>query len=524
MRFDWRENCGSMQMAIKPSGRKREPARLNRQRGAILLLFALLLVITGSWLGLRMLGSSRAISVVRAPDQALKEARDAIIGASMAMTVANVVRPGQLPTPDFLDPAEAPANYDGNFNACALSTWVAGAALPVMGATPNAGTRCFGRLPWATLGLGMFGSSAQSDPAGNVPWYAMSVNLAPSTCVRALNPGLLNTTYAPGTCGSATVTQPFPWLTVRDYKGNLLTDRAAFVLLLPGPPLGGQARPGTTLSGPAAYLDTVTVTAACTRPCVPGTYDNARFNWPNNVGLSFIQCAPPSQVSANDPSFTQPYQCNDRIVYVTIDELMEVAERRATQHIADALRTYYASNRFFPFAAPLSQLTLTPRLRGQCENGTTIGLAPTVATTLVSVPPNPNPCTHPEFSSLVQGWFNANSWGDYLIYNVAPDCTQPTPAASGSANCGGATGVRLAAGAVADARAIVIGAGAPIVAAPFAASRGAAQSRTGANLAILANYLDSVENTNNTATDNRFDAPTTALTRSYNDKTLVVAP
>ncbi len=519
MRADWRENCGNPRVTSNQTLRKQKLSSQARQRGAILLLLALLLVITGSWLGLRMLASPKAVGSMRAPDAALREARDALLGATLAMVVANVVRPAQLPTPDFLDPAEGPANYDGSFNACALSTWVAGAALPAMGAVVPASTRCFGRLPWATLGLGMFGSGVQSDPAGAVPWYAMSANLAPSTCVRALNPALLNTTHAPGTCGSLTVTQPFPWLTVRDYKGNLLTNRAAFVLLLPGPPLGGQARPTAPLAGPAAYLDSVTVTASCSQPCVPGTYNNARFNWPDNVGLSFIQCAPPAQVGADDPSFAQPYQCNDRLLYVTIDELMELAERRATQYIADVLRAYYAANRFFPFAAPLTQLTLTPRLRGQCENGTLLGLPPTVPTTPASVPPNPSPCTHPEFSAQVQGWFNANSWGDYMIYNVAADCTQPTPAASSLANCGGASGIRLAAGSVANARAVLIGAGPAIITAPFAASRPAvAQVRPSS---ALADYLDSLENTN---ADIRYDAPTARLARNFNDKTVVVAP
>ena len=519
MQVAWRENCGNPRVASNSRRRKQEYSRPSRQRGAILLLLALLLVITGSWLGLRMLAAPKAVGNTRGADAVLREARDAIIGASLAMVVANIVRPGQLPTPDFLDPGEGPANYDGGVNACALSTWVAGAALPSMGAVLPASTRCLGRVPWATLGLGMVGSGTQSDPAGAVPWYAMSANLAPGTCVRALNPALLNTTHTPSTCGSLTVTQPFPWLTVRDYKGNLLTSRAAFVLVLPGPTLGGQSRTTTPLAGPAAYLDSVTVTAACSQPCVPGTYNNARFNWPDNIGLSFIQCATPTQLGANDPSFAQPYQCNDRLLYVTIDELMEVAERRATQYIADLLRAYYAANRFFPFAAPLTQLTLTPRLRGQCENGNLIGLPPTVATTPASVPPNPSPCTHPEFSSLLQGWFNANSWGDYMIYNVAADCTQPTPAASALANCGGASGTRLAAGAVANARALLIGTGPAIITAPFAASRpGVAQLRPSS---ALVDYLDSLENTNS---DVRFDAPTAPLARNFNDKTVVVAP
>ena len=164
-------------------------------------------------------------------------------------------------------------------------------------------------------------------------------------------------------------------------------------------------------------------------------------------------------------------------------------------------------------------MTLNPRLRGQCENGNLIGLPPTVPTTPASVPPNPSPCTHPELSAQVQGWFNDNSWGDYMIYNVAADCTQPTPAVFPFVNCGGASGIRLAAGSVANARALLIGAGPAIVTAPFAASRpGLAQVRPSS---LLADYLDSLENTN---ADVRYDAPTAPLARSFNDKTVVVAP
>lgn len=507
MRVDWRENCGISRVASNQTRRKQEFSWPRRQRGAILLLFALLLVITGSWLGLRMLASPKAVASMRSADAALREARDAILGASMAMVVANIVRPGQLPTPDFLDPAEGPANYDGNDNQCARSTWVAGAALPALGATPPPSTRCLGRLPWAVLGLGMFGSSTQSDPTGAVPWYAISTNLAPNTCVRLLNSGLLNTTHSPGVCGSLippVVSQPYPWLTVRDYKGNLLTNRAAFVLLLPGAPLGGQARPTSPLAGPAAYLDSVTVTASCSQPCVPGTYNNARFNWPDNVGLSFIQCAPPSQVNSNDPSFAQPYQCNDRLLYVTIDELMESAERRAMSFAAEKLQTFYSVNQFYPFAAPVNPTVVADL--GKCRNGIRSGLVPHIA----GAPTIGTACS-PTFSA--GGWFDDNAWGRYTYYATVADCAQPTTDCSGGAS-------RLAAGPVGNARAIVIGAGAPLIAAPFATSKaGLAQNRSAT--ASVADYLDSVENSDG---NNRFDAPTTPLSLGYNDKTLVVAP
>ena len=492
--------------------------RTTRQRGAALLIMALILILGGAWLGLRILGAARPAEATAVPR--LVEAREALLGATAATTgavnqIPGVASPGRMPAPDFLDPAGGNV-YDGFTNqACARSTWVAGAGLATLGGPAGIATtlRCFGRLPWANLGLGAYAGVPASDPAGVLPWYAVSGNLT-DACITALNPGVIDTTYAAFATGSchlgAVGTRPFPWLTVRDPKGNLVTDRAAVVLILPGAPIGAQTRPAAPMQGPAAYLDSVTVTAGCAQPCVPGTYNNARFNWPDNVALSFIQCAQSGARTTPDPGYAQPYNCNDRIVFITIDELMEFAERRTAQYVADVLRAFYTTNFFFPYAAPLAQLAVP--LRGQCENGASAGLIPWVATTGA----NPGPCTHPAFSTQILNWFKTNRWGDYLFYTVAPDCTQASPGSV--ANCGGGSGVRLGTGGTGNGRALVIGAGAPIASAPFAASRGVAQVRPST---LIADYLDSIENSNG---NTLFDSPTTSLSRSYNDKITVVAP
>ena len=189
---------------------------------------------------------------------------------------------------------------------------------------------------------------------------------------------------------------------------------------------------------------------------------------------------------------------------------MEFAERRAAQYVADVLRAFYTTNFFFPYAAPLTQISVP--LRGQCVNGTSSGLLPWVATTGA----NPSPCTHAAFSAQILNWFNTNRWGDYLFYAVAPDCTQASPGTA--ADCGPGSGVRLGAGGAGNARALVIGAGAPIASAPFAPSRGVAQVRPST---LVADYLDSIENSNG---NSLFDSPTTSISRNYNDKITVVAP
>ena len=496
------------------------------QRGAVLLLLMMVFLISGIWLGIRYLGS---VPGPANPDvSGLIEARNILL-AAVITAAGPVIAPGRLPTPDFLDPVEAPANnYDGDWNSCATSTWVPGAGLPAIGGTLAANTRCFGRIPWRTLALGQYASVPQSDPRGVIPWYAMSPNVI-SGCIPKLNPSILNTTYTPfppGTC--KTVAQPFPWLTVRDPKGNLITDRAAAVLILPGPALGSQNRTSTALPGPRGYLDSVTVAATCIQPCVPGTYDNARFNWPNNVGLSFIQCAPADTVDAKDVNYAAPYACNDRLTFITIEELMEVTERAAMQHAAGRLRQYFSINGFFPYAAPLGTVSY-----GECQDLTLSGLLPSKATTS---PGNPNPCTHARFDSAIsypqpfyfEGWFNVNDWGDYIYYAVAPGCTQFSPTESSRQDCKGSS-ARLASGAINNARAILIGTGAPIVAHPYADLMVTGQVRPSSN---IADYLDSPENRNG---DNRFDATDKKVARNfvdskvgrsygYNDKVLVVAP
>lgn len=484
---------------------RRRRNRTPRQHGAILLVLALLLVILGSWLAVRALSSVRPSTDANAL-AALAEARSAVLGTTVSLVAAGVNSPGRLPNPDFLDPGEGPANnYDGNSNGgCARSTWTPGATLTAVGGLLIPNIRCLGRLPWQTLGLGTFGGIPQNDPLGLIPWYAISANLVPGC--TTLNPGILNASYTafpPGNC-QGPAAQPFPWLTVLDAKGNVVTNRAAVVFILPGPPLPGQNRTTAPLAGPAAYLDTVTVAAGCGQPCVPGTYNNARFNWPDSVGFTFIQCALPQAGSATNPDFTQPYNCNDRISFITIDELMEAAERRAAQYLAGRLRTYYAVNGFFPYAAAVG-----PGPNRQCQNGLTRGLIPDVAG---------GSCTHPRFDTddvpaSVQNWFEANLWNDYFYYAVAAPCTQAQPAF----NCNTVPG-NLVTGSLTNVRAIVIGTGAPIGAAPFAQSKGAAQVRPSA---ILADYLDSTENTNG---DNRFDPTATRTSRSYNDKIVVVAP
>ena len=178
-----------------------------------------------------------------------------------------------------------------------------------------------------------------------MPWYAVSANLVDPTCAKFINPKLVNLPYG-GACLSD-VALSHRWLTVRDSSGNVLSNQVAAVLMLPSGILSGQTRPTAPLGGVTDYLDSVTVPVGCAAPCVPGTYSNADFD------NDFIMPPPVDALGS---------AANDRVIYITLNELMRAVERRAAQEAAVQLKRYYtnsnaiAANRFYPYAANLGDV------------------------------------------------------------------------------------------------------------------------------------------------------------------------
>lgn len=252
----------------------------------------------------------------------LAESRQALIGwaitrGSSTTSDTGNDRPGDLPAPDVADTAESTPNYDGDPETlCMDGSRPTG--LPLTSNSVN--VRCLGRLPWLTLKMALQSPSEQ-DAEGKMPWYAVSANLSRiDSCMSMLNPETVNRPYTGFSCASST-NLPYPWLTVRDTRGNVLSNRVAFVVLLPGRVVSDQIRPASpSLGGASQYLDSMTVLSGCASPCVPGTYSNADFD------NDFI---------AGDASDT----FNDKLVYVTIDELMAAAENQVASAVADALKT-----------------------------------------------------------------------------------------------------------------------------------------------------------------------------------------
>ena len=336
-----------------------------KQKGATLIIFAIILVLAALAYLIKMFDPV-ALQVTRDEKNAqfLARAKQALIGHSVSRAGAGE-RPGDMPMPDYFASTESPADYDGTADSGCINSLNAVTGLPLIATsaivsgvlTPRANVRCLGRLPWRTIGLSI-PDATQNDTAGIMPWYAVSANLVDPTCAKLINPKLVNLPYG-GACLSD-VALSHRWLTVRDSSGNVLSNQVAAVLMLPNGIGSGQLRPTIPLGGVANYLDSVTVPVGCAAPCVSGTYSNGDFD--NDYIIP--------------PPFILGSTANDRLVYITIEELMRAVERRATQEAAMQLKRYYtysnavATNRFYPYAATLGDVN------NACVDANTAGLIP----------------------------------------------------------------------------------------------------------------------------------------------------
>jgi hypothetical protein len=468
-------------------------ATLRSQRGAATLLMILTLIVI--------------LTIVLAPRLTLWQVRNAATGRgyqslinAKAAILAHAGSPdadapsigrrlGQISlTPDL--PAKAGATFTGlaglitptNMPGCATTAWLPGQPLtdPTLVAPLN--VRCFGRFPWLSYGLP--GPSTPDDQDGDVPWMFVSANLVGVTCVKNLNPLMLSATYTGG-CGTAV---PFPWLTVVDDRGNILSSQVAIVLILPGAPLSNaQQRTTPNDRSPAAYLEGLTVAAGCPTPCVPGIYNNAAYT---AASWTFID-APPSTALGPPPSYyQQPFTFNDRLIYITAGEYFEAMETRARSYVLSALAQFKLNNLYLPSSRA------NPSVSANCAAKSGSGwllVAPT--------------CVVPDPGTLnLPFWFTAAGWGNYFIYSVDLGCvyTVPTP------RCG-APSLRLGTAAQ-RYNAVLFSPGRAITTAPYAAPKNAPQSPVGNG--SLADFLDSAANVNGPT----FDAAGTLPTANYNDR------
>lgn len=427
-----------------------------KQSGAALLAFLLVFVTAASFALLKDLNATATKSYRdKQTWRALAEAKAALIGRA----VSHSMSPGTLLLPD----RRADGNYDG-YTDCP----------PVTVAVTN--NLLLGRLPWRTPTNPIITNPCPAPPNG------LSVNVRDATGERLWYVVSRNLVYD----GTRTPSWPSAdlllestsgWITVRNATGAVVSNQVAFVVFAPGEPLGYQNRTvSTPPPTPRHYLD---------RVIIGGTwYRN------DNADQDFI-IYPNSDTT---PSNTD--QFNDQLLYVTIDELVDIVQKRTIAEAQNALKQFYQSNLYYPFAAKLDDGT------GGCDPTTFHGLLPLF-----------NGACAPPASLTLPASFTSNKWNEHINYALAPGCDNTLPP-----GCSGA--VWLTAGASSTYGAIVIGAGRTITQPPYADSKGGPQGLR-ASPSVMADYLDSVENTDG---DTFYDDPGTPTTASYNDRVAGIAP
>lgn len=314
------------------------------------LLLFVLVSVAGVYVFTLLLSDSISREAIRV--SAIEEARNALVGYALReVRGGNGYRLGNFPDPDSL----ANGVYDGvgDTNLC-LSNTGNGNSPPVTGA--GASKRCLGKIPWKELGI-TFGTTDSHDPLGLIPWIAVSANLVYSDiCLEKLNSEILNWAFGTHACPSSPGTLPYPWLTVRDENGAILSNRAAIVIILPGSPITTETRTQSRTQAapghPVDYLDNISVPLGCST--CSATYDNAGLN------NEFIRVPAGAKYPANaeNPALRgQSIPFNDRVDFITIDELVPLLERRVLAEMSSALGTMSKLGSTpigYPWAAPLT--------------------------------------------------------------------------------------------------------------------------------------------------------------------------
>jgi hypothetical protein len=310
------------------------------------------------------------------PDQTLIEAKMALLGYALIDGNGGAGnRLGSLPAPDVVNASGNSIFYDGKGDGdkC-LGVSSDGLPAVTVGSIRVKNQRCLGRFPWIDLGL-KIDSTLSNDPGGVIPWLAVSGNLHNSDkCLSKLNSEVLNWSADPGTqCPLTSASLPYPWMTVVDKEGKVLSSRVAAILIMPGAPVRTRGRMqdrSAAYPHPREYLDAIALPLGCISACL-GTFDNAGLS---NV---FVQIAPGTRYPANSEDSSKSGQLvefNDELIYITIDELMPYIERRVLSEMASALKSSQVRNQSYPWAAAFSSVTDATKFVS--VPGTTFGFFP----------------------------------------------------------------------------------------------------------------------------------------------------
>jgi hypothetical protein len=300
---------------------------LTKQKGAVLILMAFIIGLGVLAYMLHAFDPTRLrLEQDKKTYETLNEAKQALI----AWSVSHQYTPGQMPWPDrHLDPGI----YDGSSD-CATTAFQYSNLLGQLPSLPDT-SPCLDRNTGLSVyaGLSTYPSLGQEfrDGQGNRLWYAVSRNLVRKYDAPASDP-IIN----PNSINAPT----YQWLQVLDRNGNLVSDRVAVVILASGDALPGQSRAGA--ADASQFLDGFQIGAA--------VFNNRGYATEDE---DFIMGDDSRNVSPNDPTFVQPYNFNDKLVYITIDELMAALEKRVGEQVRTTLKTYQDTNGYYPYATQL---------------------------------------------------------------------------------------------------------------------------------------------------------------------------
>jgi hypothetical protein len=454
-----------------------------RQQGMALIgmAFFIFVVLLGFLINQKS-GADVEAERERVTTRALMQAKAALIAYAATVDLNtgltcgyNCARPGDLPCPDM--------DNNGNVELdCGNAT-----------GTSQQAER-LGRLPWKTLKI-----SDIRDGYGERLWYAVSNNFKYNTKNMILN------------------SDTFGTITIRDSTGSIIYDGSAqngvvAVIFSPGPPLKRQNATvaqdrSCTRAGTDDPLCVTNNNEICTSPtaqntnkCNPQNYldkldgveDNKEFDEIGSSVNGFIN-GPIKDASGN-------VIVNDRILVVTIDDIMPQIEKRVIREVRTCLNEYAATagnNSRYPWATdahPSYSDTNNQRF-GRIPD-TTFNNTKASGSTMSDTWPT-SECKIVSNAN----WWSTNNWKELIFYGVA---SAFEPNSTTATTCG--TCLRVFPLTSTDKKFVVIA----------AAKKLSGQNRSSASdKTTITNYL---ELENSTPTDNIFQQGPTTTT--FNDKVI----
>lgn len=343
-----------------------------KQQGLALILFLVtaLTVAGGSFFIAAQRVKNSSIQTDITTHKALAAAKQTLVAYSISYSpTINTRELGRLPYPDRSD--DPPDLFNG-MSDCINYTDTLGLNLLI------------GRLPWLGTEGPCPGPNSPinfdlRDAAGERLWYAVAPHMVAHQNNIAFSPDILDPAAAN------------QWITLYDENG-LVSNRVAFIIISAGMAHTGQNRTSNAISN---YLDSYSVPGVG----IVNNYD---------TDLSFV-IAPKSD------------DFNDKLIYMTIDELMPLIEKRILLDVRTLLVNYQTANGFYPYPAALGDTNY------DCDN--TISPGGGFVTRFNA---GPNTCTNTPATITLNP--NLLPWLPYIIYEPRSDCTPDTPPAALNCN------------------------------------------------------------------------------------------